>query len=84
MPSKVLDTTQTVTQKVTGTVSRAVSPSKSLQRTVDATGGAVSTVLGSASRILGKPVEEPQKVSRTSPVKSNWKLTFPNAVLLKI
>lgn len=62
VPSKVLDKSQAVTQKVSGTISKVVSPIKPLQSLVDITGSGLSNVLGSSSRLLGKEVEMPPRV----------------------
>lgn len=62
IPSKVADGSQYATQKVMGAVGNAVKPMRPLKRIVDATGGALSNVMGSTSRLLGKTVEPPQKI----------------------
>ncbi|KAF0764811.1 Uncharacterized protein FWK35_00032361 [Aphis craccivora] len=62
IPSKLADGGQYATQKVAGAVSNVVKPIKPLKKMVDATGGAMSNVIGSTSRLLGKPVEKPQDV----------------------
>jgi len=53
---------QYVTQKVVGTLGNVVKPLGPLKQIVDATGGAVSNVMGSTSRLLGKKVEPPNEV----------------------
>jgi len=53
---------QYATHKVAGAVGNVVKPIKPLKKMVDATGGAVSNVMGSTSRLLGKPVGKPQEV----------------------
>jgi len=62
IPSKLIDGGQYATHKVAGAVGTVVKPIKSLKKMVDATGGAVSNVMGSTSRLLGKPVEKPQDI----------------------
>lgn len=62
IPHRVLDTSQTVSQKVSGTISNLVSPIKPLQSFVDKTGSGFSNVLGTTSRMLGKDVETPPKL----------------------
>ncbi|KAE9544142.1 hypothetical protein AGLY_001831 [Aphis glycines] len=62
IPSKLADGGQYATQKVAGTVGAVVKPITPLKKMVDATGGAVSNVMGTTSRLLGKPVEKPQDV----------------------
>lgn len=62
VPSKMVDGGQYITQKVASTVSNAVGPSGSMKGIVDATGNAVSKVMGSTSRLLGKNVEPPKEV----------------------
>lgn len=62
VPSQAMDGSQFITQKVAGSVASVVSPVKPLKYAVDATGGAVSNVLGSTSRLLGKSVKKPHRV----------------------
>ncbi|XP_003242289.1 uncharacterized protein LOC100574813 [Acyrthosiphon pisum] len=62
IPSKLADGGQFATQKVVGALGNAVRPVRPLKRVVDATGGAISNVMGSASRLLGKTVEPPNKI----------------------
>lgn len=57
-PSKLLDGTQSVTTKVAGTVRKV----KLLKPLVDVTAGPVTGILGTTSRLLGKPVTQPPKV----------------------
>jgi len=61
IPSKLADGGQYATQKVVGAVGNAVEPIRPLKRMVDATGGAISNVMGSASRLMGKEVKPPKK-----------------------
>jgi len=62
IPSKLAEGSQYATLKVVGGMGNAVKPIQPLKRIVDATGGAMSNVMGSASRLLGKTVEPPNKV----------------------
>ncbi|XP_022173121.1 uncharacterized protein LOC111035705 [Myzus persicae] len=62
IPSKLADGGQYMTQKVVGAVGNAVRPLRPLKRMVDATGNAMSNVIGSTSRLLGKNVERPNEV----------------------
>lgn len=62
IPSKLADGGQYATQKVVGAMGNAVSPIRPLKRIVDATGNAISNVMGSTSRLLGKTVEPPKEI----------------------
>lgn len=55
-PSKVMDGGQFATQMVVGGTGRLLSPIKPLQAAVNAGGNAMSNVLGTTSRLLGKDV----------------------------
>lgn len=62
VPSAVMDGGQYATHKVGGAVGSVVRPVAPLKKMVDATGGTVSNVLGSTSRLLGKPKDAPRSV----------------------
>ncbi|XP_060847783.1 uncharacterized protein LOC132927291 isoform X1 [Rhopalosiphum padi] len=62
LPSKLADKGQTATHKVVGAMSNVVKPIRPLKRIVDATGGAMSNMIGSTSRLLGKTLDPPQDV----------------------
>lgn len=57
-PSKLLDGTQSATTKVAGTVRKV----KMLKPLVDLTAGSATGVMGTTSRLLGKPVAPKPKV----------------------
>lgn len=56
-----MDGGQYATHMIGGTVSNVLGGVKPLKTAVDATSGALSNVMGSVSRLLGKPVVPPQE-----------------------
>jgi len=61
-PSLLMDGGQIATQKVVGGIGKILGPVKPLKHMVNAGGGAVSNLLGSTSRLLGKPVRPSHEV----------------------
>ncbi|XP_025191038.1 uncharacterized protein LOC112591435 [Melanaphis sacchari] len=62
IPSKLADGGQYATHKLAGSVGNVVKPIRPLKHIVDATGGAMSNVMGSTSRLLGKSMDTPHDV----------------------